>query len=302
MGEAEEAGDREALAQTYNALFFIALSTGDPVEPYLGPALQLYRDLGDLVGESKILHNLGVGAYFSGRWDQSLEYFRQAAEASLTIGDTVAAAHTSAMIGEVLSDQGLLVEAEGQLRGSLRILKAAGDGLAYGDCLAVLGRTLLRAGRPEESLILLEEARAVFSGIGAQSEVVGTDARIAECRVSMGESEVALELSTAALSNASLSEAGPDSPLLLRAKGYALGQLGDLAGARAAFEESLRAGRTRGADHEVVLTLHGLIRLQRIQGEEVDPEMQGEIRSLLERLHLVAVPVVPLRPYNGPGT
>ena len=295
LEEAEAADDREALAQTYNALFFIALATGDPVEPYLIPALRLYRELGDLVGESKVLHNLGVGAYFAGRWDEALGYCGQSREACLRIGDAVGAATSADLIGEVLSDQGLLDEAEAQLRDSLPIWKASGDLFVHANCLGVLGTTMLRIGRPEECLALLDDARTAFANLGAHAEAASTDGRIAECRVAMGESNAALDLATETLSRVRSSDGvSPVAPLLERVRGYALAQLGDLEGAKAAIAESLRAGRARGADHEVVQTLHAIVRLALIEQEPADPEVDAEIRALLERLHIVAIPVVPL--------
>src|SRR6185436_14124578 len=44
--EARVANDDEALAQALNARFFIALATGEPVEPFLLAALRIYRGLG----------------------------------------------------------------------------------------------------------------------------------------------------------------------------------------------------------------------------------------------------------------
>jgi hypothetical protein len=158
-------------------------------------------------------------------------------------------------------------------------------------------------GRPEECLALLDEARMAFVGISAHAEVASTDARIAECHAAMGESNEALELATETLSRLRSSDGvSPDAPLLHRVRGYALAQLGDLEGAKAGFAESLRAGRARGADHEVALTLHAIVRVALIEGETVDPEVDAEIRALLERLHIVAVPVVPLFAYAASRT
>jgi class 3 adenylate cyclase/tetratricopeptide (TPR) repeat protein len=292
--DAEAVGDEEARAQALNARFFIALATGEPVEPFLVGALRIYRELGDLAGEAKILHNLGVGAYFAGRWDEALEYFRQGKQACVTIGDTVGAAGTADAIGEVLADQGSLDEAETQLRGSLRIWKAAGDGLAYANCLRVLGTALLRAGRLKEALQHLESARDAFVEIGAQGEAAGTDAKIAEYHVAIGDAEVAIALVARTLRTSPSDATSPEAPLLHRVRAYALAQLRDVGAAREAFLESLNAGRARGAEHEVALTLMSLLRLDAMEGRSRDQALADEAHALVQRLDMVAVPAMPL--------
>ncbi|HEX5949707.1 MAG TPA: hypothetical protein VFZ96_01800, partial [Actinomycetota bacterium] len=91
------------------------------------------------------------------------------------------------------------------------------------------------------------------------------------------------------------------TPLVERVRGYALIQLGDLAGAREALEASLRAGRERGAEHEVAFTLQGLLRHARVAGSAPGDGWRTESGVLLERLGIVAVPAVPLPP-PGSGT
>ena len=45
--------------------------------PYLELALPIYEELGDFRGQGVVLNNLGIHAYYEGRWDESLEYYRR---------------------------------------------------------------------------------------------------------------------------------------------------------------------------------------------------------------------------------
>ena len=41
-------------------------------------ALEIYTRLGDLSGQATAANNLGVGAYFEGRWNEAIDFYAQA--------------------------------------------------------------------------------------------------------------------------------------------------------------------------------------------------------------------------------
>ena len=50
-------------------------------ERWAEQALAIWRDLGNLPWQARALNQLGMRAYFEGRWDDALSYYRQAADA-----------------------------------------------------------------------------------------------------------------------------------------------------------------------------------------------------------------------------
>ena len=98
-------------------------------------------------------------------------------------------------MGEVsLGNEGRIDEAESLLREALRVWRASGDRYSYAGTLSQLGRVVSRAGRYEEALELLAEARDGLEAIGAQADVLETDAKVAECYLFMGRHDDALAL------------------------------------------------------------------------------------------------------------
>ena len=62
-------------------------------QAFRGLALPIYEELGDLLGQANVLNNLGIEAYYEGRWDEALDLYRRSREARERIGDVVGAAH-----------------------------------------------------------------------------------------------------------------------------------------------------------------------------------------------------------------
>ena len=149
--------------------------------PLPRPALPIYEELGDLVGQGNVLNNLGIEAYFEGRWDDALDLYRRSRDAKSRAGDIANAATQSNNEAEILSDQGHLVGADALLRDALRVWSAAGYTIGVALATSNLGRVAARAGRHDEALKLLEEAARLFARIKAGGYVDETRARVAEC-------------------------------------------------------------------------------------------------------------------------
>jgi len=198
----------------------------------------------------------------------------------------VEAANGTNNVAEVLSDQGHLAEAETRFREALRVWKAAGFELGVAYALANLGRVSYRDGRPNDGLPMLREARALFGEAGYVAQVLETDSRIAECHVVANQPDEALAVADGALAvEASRDGLGHQRPALLRARGYALAQLGRPDEAREALTASLTAARERQADHEVAFTLNAMKDLA--EDQTLDAPLEEEHQLLLERLGIV---------------
>ena len=115
---AHEIGHLPGLAHGYFLLHIAHTATGHPDRAaFRGLALPIYEELGDLLGQAHVLNNLGIEAYYEGRWDEALDLYGRSKEARTRIGDVVNAALVANNIGEIHSDQGRLAEATRAVRG-----------------------------------------------------------------------------------------------------------------------------------------------------------------------------------------
>ena len=294
IADAEATGEDAALAQACVALDWALLDADRLERPrHWERALAIYERLGELDRQAAVLNNLGAVAYFDGRWEDAVALYRRAADASERAGDSANAAFGDLNVGEVLSDQGHLGEAEELLRTARRIWRGSDYPGGAATAAAFLGRALTRAGRTDEGLALLEEALADLRRLRVDGEVATTEAYLAEARAFRREPELALAGADRLLAQAQRSE-----PLLRRVRGVALAQLGDRASALAAMREAVAVAARQGADYDQALSLDALVALM----EPDDLEVRGLRRrrdALLRRLRVVAVARPPLPVTRG---
>ncbi len=258
-------------------------------------ALEAYQRAGNTVRQAALLSNLGVVCQWDGHWDEALSFYERCRDASLKIGSTYNATVARMNIAEILTDRGEWAEAEALLVETLPFWKASQFRFFLAACLWYLGRVSLGMGRFEEALSRLQEAKDTFLQIGAEIELPPIDARIAECRLGMGNLDDALELVSGMLSRADESNGvAKVVPLLERIQGHVLLRQGDLWGARDALDASLAAAKEQRNLFEAALTMLSLIELDRLEGVEPPLEMVSESRSLLASLKVRAVPPVPV--------
>jgi class 3 adenylate cyclase len=265
-------GNLPELAHAYYLLQAAYSALGSPERTRVRDlALPIYEELGDLLGQANALNNLGIDAYYEGRWDEALELYERSRRARERIGDVVGAATIANNIAEILSDQGLLDEAEELLRGVVATAEATGGALEGAVATGNLGRAAARAGRFEEAFELLGRALDALRAIDAAAFVAETRARLAEAAVLAGDS-------ARALAEADAVETGTPSvqALLHRVRGHAHRQAGRDDLARRELERSLEVARSGDALYEVALTLRAL-------------GLEAEAQPLLDALHVVRV-------------
>jgi tetratricopeptide (TPR) repeat protein len=291
IDDARTTGEKEALAHAYKILDWAYMEIGEVESAvYSRIALRLYGELGDVAGQGSVLNDMGAFAYWAGHWTEALDLYKRGQEAWKRAGDAVNTAFTTVNIAEILSDQGFFDEAEAMFKEATRVWQAAGyrGGVAYAK--SNLGRVAARAGRFDEALRLLEEAREGSVEVGAIAEAVETEGRIAECHLLNGDANEAIAGIERALTHAKMiGGVAPPLPMLHRIHGWALMQLGKLADADLALNESLKAGRARKADFEIALTLRAMARLAALRHEDVPRELQTESALIMDRLGVVHV-------------
>jgi class 3 adenylate cyclase/tetratricopeptide (TPR) repeat protein len=297
VAEAQAAGDMRALARAYDSQDWSNLSLGRGSGACWSEALEIYEALGDVGGASGILLNLGAGLFYEGRWDEALDSYQRAREGRIAVGDPVMAALAADNTSEILCERGFYAEAEGLLRESVRLWKASSNRFMLGSCLEFLSRVKSRTGRVDEALEMLGEANAAFTAVGAREDALRADARVAECMLLRRDAKEALEFARNAVERGTAAgEGGIIMPLLLRTEGYALAQLGNLEGAKAAFEKSLADARSRKDDYETALSLIALGRLGTLTGGASAAELLHDGGAILVRLGVIAVPAMSLAP------
>ena len=284
---AELADDRAALGHAYFLLHLNRISLGEKDDVHAHLALPMLEEAGDLVLQSNLLNNLGIEAYYAGRWDEASELYRRSGELSGRAGDVVNVARAQNNEGEIRSDQGKLEGAEELFQEARRAWRAAQYPVGVALSTSNLGRAAARLGRFDESLELLHEACASFEALGSEALAQESQARRVESLVLAGHFQEALDLVP------SLLEGTGENPLLdpfvERLHGYALVQARRAEEARPRLERSLELARSLEADYEVALTLEALSRT-RLGGQDAE----AESKQIFDRLGVVSTPHVPL--------
>jgi class 3 adenylate cyclase/tetratricopeptide (TPR) repeat protein len=288
---AERGGDRRTLAHAYYVLD-AALSDFGSREGlrYLELARPICEELGDLRGLGVVLSNLGIHAYYEGRWNESISFYRESRDVKERAGDVVGAVIQVNNEAEILSDQGRVDEAMPLFEEMLRVSRASGWAFGLGAALSNLARAAARNGRFEKAHALFDEAFAVFEKLSAERFGVEAKARRAECLVLEGRYQEALEVAADCRDAAAKSPVGGVEALIERSIGYALHQARRPDEARSHFEESLRIARELNVQYEVALTLRAMADTGYLANEA----FAAESDQILERLGVVSLPSVPL--------
>jgi class 3 adenylate cyclase/tetratricopeptide (TPR) repeat protein len=284
-------GDIRQLGWAYLTIYGALTALGSPERAaFRGLALPIFEELGDLRRQATMLNSLGIDAYYEGDWDKALDVYERARDLFERIGDVTSVAMTTNNIGEILSDQGRLAEAEELFAAMHRAAVSAGHRLFSATALLNLGRAAARAGRFDDAEARLSHAADLFREIRAESYVLETELRLAETAVLRGDRpESALAELERLLDRAGgAAETASVRALALRLEGSALLQLGRGDDAAVAFADSLGVARRAGVVYEQALALEGLTAATGDQGPA------AEARELLERLRVVSVTRPPL--------
>lgn len=262
------------------------LTVGEPGDgEHAREALAVLQRVGGYLWlEGQAYNQLGIRAYFAGRWPEAVGYYRASADASKRSGDDWAAAVAAGNIAEVLSDQGHLAEARDLLEEMLPAYRAAGTPsfVAYGALL--WGRLAARSGRFEEAWPALEEAEATYRAEREALGVAHSRALLAEAKLLAGDPAAARAVAEGCLEDlGSLAGGNLIAPLALRVGGVAaLAERAEDVG-RERLERSITVARSRSARYELALSLQALADL--LPGL-VPAAERDECRQLCEQLGL----------------
>jgi tetratricopeptide (TPR) repeat protein len=197
-------------------------------------------------------------------------------------------------VGELLSDQGRLDEAELLLRRALQVWRGTADDHGVAFATALLGRLHARAGRPNEARAALTDALERFRAMRVEIDAALAEALIAEAAVFSGRPEEARRRALALRPD--LPADARLEPLLDHVAGVASAQLGDRAAAAELLTASLDAARRYELVFETLMALDALVALE---GGDGSPSRADERDRLLAQLDIVRLPAPPLSAISG---
>jgi class 3 adenylate cyclase/tetratricopeptide (TPR) repeat protein len=289
-----------ALAHAYYLLHLAYTSAGDPNRvAFRGLALPIYEEVGDLLGQANVLNNLGIDAYYEGRWEEALDLYGRSQAARNRIGDVVGAATIANNIAEIKSDQGHYEEAEGLFTEARDVCARAGSRFLAALAESNLGRLAARTGRFDDAEELLRRALTEFEDLNARSFIVETKARLAEKAVLAGDSAEALRRVDETLAAADEPAGAVVSAMLHRLRGYALMQTRALDEAAQELDVSMGSASAdedsdaEAESYELALTLEANGRLSALRGE-ADNGARERSEEIFSRLGVIARTAAPL--------
>ncbi|MFN0154549.1 MAG: adenylate/guanylate cyclase domain-containing protein, partial [Gaiella sp.] len=288
IADGEAVGATKALAHALTGLDLAYNAMGEAGSAVHGPrALELYDELGDLVSKGGVLNNLGLAAYYAGRWDEAVDLYRQALDAWARAGDTQSVSMAAFNVGEILSAQGHLDEAEPLLRDAERASRAGGSPTDVAECSTETALLEARRGKTTEALATLDAARQAFQGAGDSSAALLVDARASEVLLLGARYNSAASLAEETLARVTTVEGGAlVLPTLHRILGRAYLAAGRNEAARAAFEAAIGEAERVEHRYEEALALDGLAAV----GDGLSPERHVRREGLFEQLGLVEQP------------
>jgi tetratricopeptide (TPR) repeat protein len=276
VDQANALGDLRTLAHAYYLSHVIHTLRGSPDRhAFRGLALPIYEEIGDLVGQATVLNNLGIEAYYEGRWDEARDLYERSRALRERIGDVINVATTTNNVGEIDSDQGRYAEAEARFREALRIADAAGQRFIGAMVRGNLGRVAVRAGRFAEADELLSGAMTTLDEIGAGQYALEMQARRAELvALRGGDPDETVRIAEETLARVQGADVPPTVQALLeRMRGLGLSQKADAERARSALRRALEIAEAAQADYETGLTLRALARLEGRQSDAAATEI-----------------------------
>jgi tetratricopeptide (TPR) repeat protein len=286
IAEAEAAGELRALAHACYCLDHALMELGRPEEAtYSTRALQIYEQLGDPEREAAVLNNLGMFAYYDGRWDDAVALYRQAGECSERAGTPADLARTEMNVGEILSDQGRLDEAEEHVQNARRVFSGMREPQAVAFTEVLLGRIATRRGDRDAATPMLEAAMTSFRRFKMDAYANFARALVAEAEAFGGDAARALEIA-----HEELTALDRNQPLLERVAGIALARLGKREAAHNELLTALDSARERASQYDIAATIDVLDALAFADAAQI-----AERDEILERLRISQMPALPFR-------
>ena len=166
-----DAGDEANQSACLNNIGLVYLEKGENQDAltYFQQALQLRQKLNVPGDIAETLHNLGAVYANTGEYDKAMDSYMRALEGKRKLDDGRGAALENDAIGALYQEQGRYGAALSAEEDALKGLRQVDDrSRSMGEVLTNLSRALALAGRGNEALPLIEEARKLIAGLKNQ--------------------------------------------------------------------------------------------------------------------------------------
>ena len=275
---AANAQDAALRVQAYGAIVG-SLSDWSAAEPYieLGFGPEAPQDAYE--ARSILAINLGMCAFFAGRWVEAVEFYELGRSNAFTIGNVTGAALASMNAAEVLIDQGHIEAADAALVEVRRVLRAAGysAALSYADLLHAVVQ--MRSGRVDDSIVELRRIASEFRAGSMVMYALETELRLAEAHLRNGELDVTISIANRVIEESkTLAGRGVADVRARRILGRAALLNGDNASAVTNLRVAAEVARAEALRFELALTLAPLAACTD------DAELFAEAKAIFDEL------------------
>ena len=189
---------------------------------YLEHALQMTRDLGQRLGEGKILNVLGLLEWDLGNYDLAIANFRQASLIGSELGDKRLAGSTMNNLSLVYDELGDYQTSLDQYQQALELYQGADFARGESDTLGNIGGVNLLLGRYKEALRYYQRALAISETLGSKSSMSLDHGNLGLSYLGLGQVDTALEHFDLALDLAKQTGMRKEEALWRRSKANAL--------------------------------------------------------------------------------
>jgi CHAT domain-containing protein/tetratricopeptide (TPR) repeat protein len=194
-------GDRLGEATTLNNVGFVYNSLGEKQQAldYYNQALPLVRAVGDKGGEAATLNNIGSVYHSLGERQQALDYYNQALPLVRAVGDKGGEAATLNNIGLVYDSLGERQQALDYYNQALPLVRAVGDKGGEAKILNGIGLVYDSLGEKQKALDYYNQALPLVRAVGDKGMEATTLNNIGLAYSSLGEMQQALDYYNQAL-------------------------------------------------------------------------------------------------------
>ncbi len=183
-------GDRHAEAWMLSNLgMAYGVQRREEAVEYSEQAMAIYRELGDLRGESRAATNVANGYFEVGRFGEALEAAQRSLGIQRQAGKRYGEGIALELIGCACRELGRYAEAIDHMYAALAIFQELGDRRTEADVLSDLGEAFLGSGRVAEAVTALTDSVAIWVDIDDRSGRATALERLALAQRRLGEND-----------------------------------------------------------------------------------------------------------------
>ena len=256
-----------------------AVHSGQRASEQRDQALATLEEVGDLVELMCLQSNVGIEAYYDGRWDDALDWYRRSGESAARIGDVVSVARAQINEAEILSDRGQFDEARALFEQALRVWRAADYRIGVAVATSNLGRVMARERAIRGCAPPARGCAGAVRGArrpGVRRRDAGAPRRVPGPRGSPPGGARCADPASASRVQRSSRSRNDSRATPSCSRGRASKQR------EPHFERSLEAAEAAGAEYEVALTLRAIA--------ETSGADDGRATEIMARLGIVSTP------------